>query len=733
MDRTGLFTQAQKYAQKGQLDKAVRQYEKLLEADPDDVKIHIQIGELNNKLGRRDEALQAYFRAGSLFLQTGFTQKAIAVYKQALNIDPGSSEIHLKLADLYLKSNLVPEAIKHFELVAQNCEEDGNVDDALDIYTQLYTLDPDRKHFLLKQAEMLFRKGDRSKAVQLLQPLEATYKAKGNTDYLISLYEIILKYDPVNEQALTDYTAILIAKEQHARAVEVLEAPISNGAIRAPALHLRLADALERAGRPQDALRQYLTIFEGSAGAEEDLPLYQKLLEAIVRLDPAQTKASQALEQLRGPGEAASEERLPIPDETLLGRTGRAGAGLWRSVERPDAEKWAAQVDMLLKHQLQDLAYQHLMKAIETHPDSELLTRRLAEIDLSSAAPLEEIEVLEEAEEDRTPMPLGPPSGGLRPPTGGFNRPAGGLESAPPVQTAAEAPPSEPAEEPILLDEPADLEEPIILEEAIEPGGHPPSQGMAQPEAAAQDRGTTQQVAAPPGSPAPETYGEFKIYMPEEEASPSQEEPLPESPPDEPSLPEPPAATPDDLYHQGVALCLMGRHGEALDFLNASPPDGTRLLPVRLSCLHALGRHDEAATLLAETAAAGVGDEDTQLHLLYELAEALERCGQADKARRWFARLADLRPDYRDAASRAVTGTVEPEDLPPPEIAEPAPLEPPSLVGVEPPPPEIPTLRPDLAPQAVEAVPESVPEPMPEPTPGPPAAPPKARSNISFI
>ena len=95
-----LSKEAQKFVVKGQYDKAIAEWKKLLKVTPDDPNIYNTIGDLCLKKNAKVGAVEAYHKAADLLASDGFTSKAIALYKKVLNIDPKKIEAHLALADM---------------------------------------------------------------------------------------------------------------------------------------------------------------------------------------------------------------------------------------------------------------------------------------------------------------------------------------------------------------------------------------------------------------------------------------------------------------------------------------------------------------------------------------------------------------------------------------------------------------------------------------------------------
>lgn len=106
INKNKVIAAAQKYVQKGQLDKAIKEYRRIVEAEPGDVRTWLKIGDLQAKKGSAPEATDTYLRVANHYSEQGFYLKAVAVYKQVLLLQPRFVEVHLKLAALYQQLGL---------------------------------------------------------------------------------------------------------------------------------------------------------------------------------------------------------------------------------------------------------------------------------------------------------------------------------------------------------------------------------------------------------------------------------------------------------------------------------------------------------------------------------------------------------------------------------------------------------------------------------------------------
>ena len=68
--------------------KALKEYNKLLKEDPRDAKLLLEVGDAYRRWGQPEEAIAQYNKVAGQYRQDGFDARAVAVFKQILNLDP---------------------------------------------------------------------------------------------------------------------------------------------------------------------------------------------------------------------------------------------------------------------------------------------------------------------------------------------------------------------------------------------------------------------------------------------------------------------------------------------------------------------------------------------------------------------------------------------------------------------------------------------------------------------
>src|SRR5205807_8170719 len=86
MDKNKVIESATKLISKGSFDKAIKEYQRVLEVDPDDVRVLQKLAELYQKMNRNAEAADCFEKVAKTCSAQGFYLKAVALYKQVLKV-----------------------------------------------------------------------------------------------------------------------------------------------------------------------------------------------------------------------------------------------------------------------------------------------------------------------------------------------------------------------------------------------------------------------------------------------------------------------------------------------------------------------------------------------------------------------------------------------------------------------------------------------------------------------
>jgi tetratricopeptide (TPR) repeat protein len=270
VNKRKILESAQKHLQRGALDKALEDYQTLLKADPKDSNIRLKIGDLHLKLGRNQDAIDAYLRVAQQFTSEGFDAKAVALYKQVTKLDEKRFEIHAQLGDLYQRMGLTSEAMRAMQLASDGAYRAGDKGEALALLRRMAALEPSNTANRLKVADLLRTEGKPDDALAEYDEVVKELERQRNTEEQIKVLERALELAPERASTLRALAraaleAAAFAKAEAASRKLLAAAPEDLEAIES------LGRALEGAGRTADAADAFRTLAEKlRARGEED-------------------------------------------------------------------------------------------------------------------------------------------------------------------------------------------------------------------------------------------------------------------------------------------------------------------------------------------------------------------------------------------------------------------------------------------------------------------------------
>ena len=209
---------ARKYAQKGAKQKALREYNTLLKADARDAKLRLEIGDAHRRWGEIEEAVGHYTKVADQYQQEGFEARAVAVYKQILNLDPKRYGAYVALSELYQRMGLDSEAINSLQTAADGYHKEGQKREALELLRRMAQLDPGNTTSRVKVAELLQQEGLVDDAVAEYDAVVAEMLRQENHDQLASVYGRILELQPKRADVLIALARNCIRLRQPERA-----------------------------------------------------------------------------------------------------------------------------------------------------------------------------------------------------------------------------------------------------------------------------------------------------------------------------------------------------------------------------------------------------------------------------------------------------------------------------------------------------------------------------------
>ncbi len=199
MDKAGIIKEAQKFLAKGQIDRAIAEFEKL--ADSGDGNVYNTLGDLYLKKGDTKRSAEFYYRAADIFREQGFYDKAKALYKKILNLNPSDYRATLALGELCEEKGLATDAIRYFLAVADVLAKEKKRDALVEVYQKILHLSPSNLQLRVKVADIFFKEGLTEEAAKQYSILGRLYHDSGDSNKAKDYYQRALSINPSDKSA----------------------------------------------------------------------------------------------------------------------------------------------------------------------------------------------------------------------------------------------------------------------------------------------------------------------------------------------------------------------------------------------------------------------------------------------------------------------------------------------------------------------------------------------------
>jgi pilus assembly protein FimV len=156
------------YASQGFTVKAIAMYKKICKLSPS-LESLLKLAELYTQQGLFNDARAQYLQVAEEFLKAGELENAVRIFQKILEMDPENSTMRIKLAEVYVRLGKKTEAWQIFSAAAESLRSKGQLNPAEEVLQRMLTLDPGNTYALLMQGKNMIESGDAAGAVGTLQ------------------------------------------------------------------------------------------------------------------------------------------------------------------------------------------------------------------------------------------------------------------------------------------------------------------------------------------------------------------------------------------------------------------------------------------------------------------------------------------------------------------------------------------------------------------------------------
>jgi len=156
------------YATQGFTVKAIAMYKKLSKIKHSFEGV-LRLAELYTQQGLFNDARSQYLQVAEEFLRSGELEQAVKIFQKTLEMDPDNVAMRSKLAEVYVRLGKKAEAWQIFAAAAETLRARGQLEGAETILTRMLTLDPGNSYALLLRGRTAADSGDIVGAIQYLE------------------------------------------------------------------------------------------------------------------------------------------------------------------------------------------------------------------------------------------------------------------------------------------------------------------------------------------------------------------------------------------------------------------------------------------------------------------------------------------------------------------------------------------------------------------------------------
>ncbi len=263
------------YAAQGFTVKAIAMYKKLTKIKPT-LESVLRLAELYTQQGLFNDARAQYLQVAEEFLRAGELEQAVRIFQKTLEMDPENVAMRMRLAEVYIRLNKKTEAWQIFASAAESLRARGSLGPAEEILQRMLTLDPGNSYALLLRARNCFDSGDVPGAIQNLEKVADLDSHPDGSHLLLQCYLQTGRYPDAGTLAAKLFTV----HNDSSAILSYLDALMANGSYEdALAAYQQYADRLlsTDSAKVLDSLHTIIGhVRENTAALETLLDLFNK-------------------------------------------------------------------------------------------------------------------------------------------------------------------------------------------------------------------------------------------------------------------------------------------------------------------------------------------------------------------------------------------------------------------------------------------------------------------------
>jgi tetratricopeptide (TPR) repeat protein len=280
IDRSKIQKEANRLLSTGKVDRAIDEFQKLVDDNPKDYNTLNQIGDLSVQIGRVKEGVEIHKRLGTAYERDGFHARAAAIFQKVVRNAPEDIDAAQRLADLYRQMNRPVDSVRVHLQVAEHFQKQGLIKRALEEFNKVVDLDPKNLKMKVKLADLYNKEGMKERAAGIyLEVAEslAMESMHGEANQILERAKSMIS----TPQVFLTQSRLGVIQGDYITAAQRLREGL-NVNPRNTELLEALAEIELRSGHPDRALE---SLAEIAQLPEKSLPLCEKALRNLVSAD----------------------------------------------------------------------------------------------------------------------------------------------------------------------------------------------------------------------------------------------------------------------------------------------------------------------------------------------------------------------------------------------------------------------------------------------------------------
>ncbi len=334
------------YASQGFTVKAIAMYKKICKLQPS-LEGLLKLAELYSQQGLFNDARAQYLQVAEEFLKAGQLDNAVRIFQKIVEMDPENSSMRVRLAEVYIRLGKKNEAWQIFSAAAESLRSKGSLSGAEEILQRMLTLDPGNAYALLMQGKNMLESGDAAGAVATLQKVP---DIDSNPDGLKDLLKAYLQAGQLSEAgtaanklltvhndlaAISSFADALMQAGQYETALQVFDQHAErllaeNSDKVLESLHTiighvrdnpdslqKLLDLFHKAGE-NTHVSEVIELLAHASVQAGDLPRARDLYQKLATVEPQNPLHMQNYQQVVGQIGGTSGGKLITPEEAVV-------------------------------------------------------------------------------------------------------------------------------------------------------------------------------------------------------------------------------------------------------------------------------------------------------------------------------------------------------------------------------------------------------------------------------